>query len=169
MKSSSSSPLSSLARSSRSRASATVWERRKGGGRVPVCSRQARMPILSASDGRSGVGCEWDRCFSAAWCSLGPSISKFRCPAVATKQWRRRSEGIRSSRVLPRLGGALLRCRQRARRGGVRLRRLLYRSMCRPLFRRCGGARDAFRHRCRDGCGSCGRMASGSASTSSRR
>jgi hypothetical protein len=63
------------------------------------------------------VGC----CFvdAAVQCSLGPSISRFRCPTVAAKQWRRRSEGIRSSRVLPRLSGALLRCRQRARRGGV--------------------------------------------------
>ena len=100
----------------------------------------ARTPILSASDGRSGVGCEGDRCFSATRCSLGPSISRFRCLAVAAKQWRRRSEGIRSSRVLPRLGGALLRCRQRARGGGARLRWLLYRSLRRPLFRRCGGA-----------------------------
>ena len=129
----------------------------------------ARTPILSASDGRFGVGCEWDRCFSTARCSLGPSISRFRCPAVAVKQWRRRSEGIRSSRVLPRLGGAPLRCRQRRWSSASPAPVQESASAVVSSMRWSGGARDAFHHRCRDGCGSCGRMTSGSASISSRR
>ena len=67
-----------------------------------------------------------------------PSSSRVRFPA--TRSRRRRRQGIRSSRALPRLGSALLRRRRRVRGGGVRLCRLLYRSLCQLLVRRCGEA-----------------------------
>jgi hypothetical protein len=47
----------------------------------------------------------------------------------SSRRWRRRCHhGIRSSRALPCLAAALLRCQRRVRGGGVRLRRLVYKS-----------------------------------------
>jgi hypothetical protein len=39
----------------------------------------ARAPVLSASDGCFGLKCVGDRCFSACWCGLGPSLSRLEC------------------------------------------------------------------------------------------
>lgn len=61
---------------------------------------------------------------------VGPSRSRSWCPAAALRRRRRRRQGIRYSRALPRLGGALLRCRRRARGGR------LYRSPCGLRFHR---------------------------------
>jgi len=50
----------------------------------------ARTSVLSTSNGRFGVGCEGDQCFCAVWCRLGPSISRFGCPAmVAATPWNK--------------------------------------------------------------------------------
>jgi len=65
--------------------------------------------------------------FLTGWGS-GPSRSRCRFPASASRRWWQQRHGIRSSRALPRLYGTLLRCRRRVRGGGVRLFRLLFRS-----------------------------------------
>ena len=76
----------------------------------------------------------------------GPSSSRVRFPATWSR-WRRRRrrQGIRSSRALPRLGGALLRRRRRVRGGGVGLHRLMYRSLRRLVSRRLDAAVPATR------------------------
>jgi len=60
-----------------------------------------------------------------------PSSSRVRVmfPAAALRQRRRRRQGIRSSRALPRLVGAPLRCRRRARGGGSPRVESLYMSL----------------------------------------
>jgi hypothetical protein len=74
--------------------------------------------------------------------------------------------GIRSFRAFPRLADALLRCQRRVRGGGVRLCRLVYRSLCGLWFRRFegGGASGALYQGYSDSCGSCGWLESGPSS-----
>lgn len=102
---------------------------------------------------------------------VGPSRSRVRFPvAAASRRWRRRRhDGIRSSRTLPRLGDALLRRRRRVRGGGVWLCRPLYRSLCGlRRLRRLGG--DRVGGGLRQGCIGClgrrGWLESGSCSSS---
>jgi len=60
--------------------------------------------------------------------SIGPRVSRVSFPASKSRRRRRRRHGIMSSRVLPRLDGAPLRRRRRARGGGVPGVDPLYRS-----------------------------------------
>jgi hypothetical protein len=54
-------------------------------------------------------------------------------------RWRRRRRHLRSFPAFPRLAGTLLRCQRRVCGGGVRLCRLMYRSMRDLRFRRFEG------------------------------
>jgi len=103
--------------SSRTLSSSYSWEGRKGATR----SLPARPAVPSASDGLRVVG----------GCGVsGPSRSRVVFPGVrgetvaATAPW-----GNKSFRACPRPGVAFLRRRRRAREGGVRRCRLLFRRL----------------------------------------
>ncbi|CAO2187505.1 unnamed protein product, partial [Urochloa humidicola] len=88
----------------------------------------ARPSFPSASGGLWALGCVGERRIFVRRRRLGPRASRVRFLAAASRRRRRRRQGIRSSRVLPRLGGASLRLRQRTRGGGALDVEFLYRS-----------------------------------------
>ena len=93
--------------------------------------RRSSSPPMALWAARGGG----DRCLSPVGGS-SPSRFRFWCPtAAARRRRRRRHHGIRSSRASPRLEGALLQHRRRACGGGVRLRRLVYKSRSAAAFR----------------------------------
>ena len=100
---------------------------------------------------------------------VGPRSLSFRVrfPARSPRRRRRRRPyGIRSSRGRPRLGGASLRCRRRAR-GGVVRRCRLYRSPGRASSSSPAGGRyvGLLSQGGRTGCGSCGVLVVGPSSS----
>jgi hypothetical protein len=100
-----------------------------GGGGLPRLRWPSGLCEVVETAGLSLVG------------GVGPSSSRSRFSATASRWWRRR-QGIRSSRALPCLGGALLRCRRRARGGKVRSVWILYRRLSPAVLRRLSEAVD---------------------------
>jgi hypothetical protein len=117
------------------------------------------------------VGGNGGSLFQRSIVGLGSLRYRARFPTKSSRQWRRRRHhGIRSSRALPCLAGALLRCQRRVRGGGVRLLRLMYRSGSGLRFRRLGdGVRGALRQGYFGSCGRGGASKVGSSSLFQRR
>ena len=103
----------------------------KGGARV-VAGQASGLPRLRWPSGLCDV-----METVAPVGGVGPCSVRVRFPVLRLRRRRRRRHvGIRSSRPLPRHGGALLRRHRRVRGGGVRLCRSVYRSLCRWVPRR---------------------------------